>query len=70
MSKHPELAELEDPSAKDGSTAPNTAAGTPQPTSAPRIKLVTNGGGFGGGAPTPPAALPAPPATERGEAEP
>ncbi|KXJ94385.1 SNF21-like protein [Microdochium bolleyi] len=71
LSKHPELAELEDPSIKEGSTAPNTAAGTPQPTSAPRIKLVTNGASAGGGASTPPAAPPAPPAaTEPTEADP
>ncbi|KAH7037812.1 SNF21-like protein [Microdochium trichocladiopsis] len=56
LSKHPKLAELEGSSTKEGSTAPNTAAGTPQPTSAPRIKLVSNGAASGGGAATPPAA--------------
>jgi len=60
LSKHPQLAELEDPSTKEGSSAPNTAAGTPQPTSTPRIKLVSNGAALGGGAATPPAASAAP----------
>lgn len=45
LSQHPELAELEDPSAKDSSVAP-TSVGTPQAsggTGTTRIKLVTNG---------------------------
>ncbi|OTB07125.1 hypothetical protein M426DRAFT_20180 [Hypoxylon sp. CI-4A] len=46
FSRHPELIELEDPSAKD-SSAPPTSAGTPQSSAAntTRIKLVTNGTG-------------------------
>ncbi|KAK6088400.1 Chromatin structure-remodeling complex subunit snf21 [Seiridium cupressi] len=44
LGSHPELAELEDPSAKESSAAPTTSAGTPQPPANPtRIKLVTNG---------------------------
>ncbi|RYP17826.1 hypothetical protein DL765_004310 [Monosporascus sp. GIB2] len=43
ISQHPELAELEDPSAKDSSVAP-TSVGTPQPSiGTTRIRLVTNG---------------------------
>ncbi|KAK7751327.1 transcriptional regulator [Diatrype stigma] len=45
LSQHPELAELEDPSAKDSSVVP-TSVGTPQAsgsTGTTRIKLVTNG---------------------------
>ncbi|KAI0014042.1 SNF2-family ATP dependent chromatin remodeling factor snf21 [Xylariaceae sp. FL0662B] len=44
INEHPELAELEDPAAKDSSAAPTTSAGTPQPSAnTTRIKLVTNG---------------------------
>ncbi|KAI1777671.1 chromatin remodeling complex SWI/SNF, component SWI2 and related ATPase [Hypoxylon cercidicola] len=44
INEHPELAELEDPSAKDSSAAPTTSAGTPQSSAnMTRIKLVTNG---------------------------
>ncbi|KAI0180248.1 chromatin remodeling complex SWI/SNF, component SWI2 and related ATPase [Hypoxylon sp. FL1284] len=44
INEHPELAELEDPSAKDSSTAPTTSVGTPQSSAnTTRIKLVTNG---------------------------
>lgn len=45
INEHPELGELEDPSAKDSSVAPTTSAGTPQSAAAntTRIKLVTNG---------------------------
>ncbi|KAI1661630.1 chromatin remodeling complex SWI/SNF, component SWI2 and related ATPase [Daldinia decipiens] len=55
FNEHPELAELEDPSAKDSSVAPSTSAGTPQSSAnTTRIKLVTNGAnqgnaGIGGG---------------------
>lgn len=48
LSEHPELAELEDPSAANRSAAPSTTgAGTPQPTpNGPmRIKLVSNSNG-------------------------
>ncbi|KAI4870868.1 chromatin remodeling complex SWI/SNF, component SWI2 and related ATPase [Hypoxylon rubiginosum] len=44
INEHPELAELDDPSAKDSSAAPTTSAGTPQSlANTTRIKLVTNG---------------------------
>ncbi|KAI1082347.1 SNF2-family ATP dependent chromatin remodeling factor snf21 [Whalleya microplaca] len=44
MNEHPELADLEDPTAKDSSAPPTTSAGTPQPSaSTTRIKLVSNG---------------------------
>lgn len=44
LNEHPELAELEDPSARGSSAAPTTSTGTPQPISNPtRIKLVSNG---------------------------
>ena len=48
LGEHPELAELEDPSAtNNNSAAPSTGAGTPQPTpNGPmRIKLVSNSNG-------------------------
>ncbi|KAI1644759.1 chromatin remodeling complex SWI/SNF, component SWI2 and related ATPase [Daldinia loculata] len=48
LNEHPELAELEDPSAKDSSVAPSTSAGTPQSSAnTTRIKLVTNGASQG-----------------------
>ncbi|KAI8966773.1 chromatin remodeling complex SWI/SNF, component SWI2 and related ATPase [Daldinia sp. FL1419] len=48
LNDHPELAELEDPSAKDSSVAPSTSAGTPQSSAnTTRIRLVTNGAGQG-----------------------
>ncbi|KAI0127824.1 chromatin remodeling complex SWI/SNF, component SWI2 and related ATPase [Xylariales sp. AK1849] len=53
FSEHLELAELDDPSAKESSAAPTTSAGTPQPASNPtRIKLVTNGANQVNGGPS------------------
>lgn len=53
VNEHPELAEADDPSAKDSSAAPTTSAGTPQPAANPtRIKLVTNGAGLASGGPS------------------
>ncbi|KAI1769591.1 chromatin remodeling complex SWI/SNF, component SWI2 and related ATPase [Hypoxylon sp. FL1150] len=44
INEHPELGELEDPSAKDSSVPPTTSAGTPQSAAnTTRIRLVTNG---------------------------
>ncbi|ORY63582.1 SNF2-family ATP dependent chromatin remodeling factor like protein [Pseudomassariella vexata] len=53
LNDHPELAELEDPSAKDSSAVPTTSAGTPQPAAnTTRIRLVTNGSSQANGGPS------------------
>ncbi|KAI1868127.1 uncharacterized protein JN550_006615 [Neoarthrinium moseri] len=53
LTAHPELVELDDPSAKESSAAPTTSAGTPQPVTNPtRIKLVTNGASQANGGPS------------------